>query len=130
MTVSSQRKPSNSFSGMPVYFPHWLLSQSHWPSGKSVQTRFGKRLGQRPPALLAGPHGDFGGLFFGHVTENEDHADRLALFILDQGGTVVDGPFATVPGDQERVRSPGRRPFRCQAVRQPDFRHLPASSRR
>ena len=40
---------------------------------------------------------------FGDVPEDEDHADDVAPVILDGRGTVVDGPLAAVPGDEEGV---------------------------
>ena len=40
---------------------------------------------------------------FGDVAEDEDHADDVAPVILDGRGTVVDGPLAAVPGDEEGV---------------------------
>ena len=38
---------------------------------------------------------------FGDVAEDEDDADDVAPVILDGRRTVVDGPLAAVPGDEE-----------------------------
>ena len=76
------------------------------------------RLQDRRLASLALPKSELGLALLRHVTKDEDHADRLALLAPDGGGTVVNGPFSPVPGDQHSmVAQPNDDPLPN------DFRH-------
>ncbi len=60
-------------------------------------------LDEGPEALFALFEPSLGSPGFGHVAEDEDRADDLALARADRRCTVVDRPFRTVPGDQNGV---------------------------
>jgi hypothetical protein len=73
--------------------PDQQLHRNRLAIGQVRPDEVRERFGHRPPAPLADAQGGFRGPLLGHVPEDKDDADRLALFVLDRGSAIVDGPF-------------------------------------